>query len=95
MKVKVNMPIDMEAIRQMDEIIDKWRPGSFSGLADPETRKAFSQDRKDLRRVQTLYKKGKWAEALLHAQNMDTLPRDMIPQKIWDDINLTEDFSHD
>jgi hypothetical protein len=92
MKTKVEMPLNMEAIRQMDEIIDGWRasPGDDANL-----RKCYTQDRKDLRRIQTLYKKGKWAEALLHAQNMDTLPRDMIPDAIWKDINSTEDFSHD
>lgn len=84
MKVKVEMPLNMEAIRQIDQVIANHRAVL---PADSDLRKCYAADRKDLRRVQTLYKKGKWAEALLYAQHMDTLPRDMIPDAIWNDIN--------
>jgi len=48
--------------------------------------KMYVADRKDMRRVLSLYKKGEWKEAYKHARKMDTAPREYIPDKIWEDI---------
>lgn len=46
----------------------------------------YASDRKDMRRVLSLYNKGKWKEAVELAGHMDTAARDYIPQRVWDHI---------
>lgn len=89
MKVKVELPLDTKAILRMDQIIDSWRasPGE-----DAEMRKCYTQDRKDLRRVLTLYKRGSWKQAADFADSLDTLVREMIPDPIWDSIQSTNSY---
>jgi hypothetical protein len=53
---------------------------------DPQMLRMFAADRKDLRRVLSLYRKGKWQEAYAHARHMDTAARELIVERIWDDI---------
>lgn len=73
----------MDAIKLMDRIIDRHRADKGD---DADLRKSYTQDRKDLRRVQTLYKKGRWAEAGEFSSHLDTMVREMIPDPIWDVI---------
>lgn len=83
MKVKVELPLDSKAILLMDKIIDRHRAGPGD---DADLRKCYTQDRRDLRRVQTLYKRGQWAKAGEFASGLDTLVREMIPDTIWESI---------
>ena len=55
---------------------------------DPAMLKMFTADRKDLRHVLSLYRKGKWSEAYSHACRMDTAARELIVERIWSDIQI-------
>lgn len=46
----------------------------------------FAGDRKDLRKVLSLYRQGKWKEAYTYAAHMDTAAREHIPNGIWNEI---------
>jgi hypothetical protein len=83
MKTKVEIPLNEKAILLLERTIDQWRsqPGD-----DVDMRKCYTADRKDLRHVLLLYKKGKWAKAGEFASHLDTLVREMIPDPIWDVI---------
>lgn len=59
-------------------------PGYHEKEAD--MKKMYAADRRDFRRVLSLYKKGLWSEAAEVAGHMDTAPRDYIPERIWSDI---------
>jgi len=59
-------------------------PGYHEKEAD--MKKMYAGDRRDFRRVLSLYKKGKWSEAAEVAGHMDTAPREHIPERIWNDI---------
>lgn len=83
MKVKVEVELDTKALGLLDRIIDSHRAQAGDST---DMRKMYTQDRKDLRRVHTLYKKGRWAEAGEFASHLDTAVRDEIPQSIWDSI---------
>lgn len=81
--VKVETPLDSKAMLLMEKIIDGWRasPGD-----DANMRKCYTQDRKDLRRVLTLYKRGSWRQAGEFASHLDTMVREMVPDSIWQAI---------
>lgn len=53
---------------------------------DQDMIRMFVEDRKDLRKVLSLYKKGQWKEAAEFARHMDTAASNCIPDKIWNDI---------
>lgn len=57
---------------------------------DPAMLKMFAADRKDLRHVLSLYRKGKWSEAYDHARSMDTAARELIVDRIWSDIQTAQ-----
>jgi hypothetical protein len=83
MKTKVEMPLNEKAILLLERTIDQWRaePGDKVDL-----RKCYAKDRKDLRHVLSLYKKGQWAKAGEFSSHLDTMVREMIPDPIWEAI---------
>lgn len=82
--VKVSIPLDENAIHQMESIINRWKasPGDDASL-----RKGYTQDRKDLRHVLSLYKKGEWQQAAEFSSSLDTMVREMIPDSIWNSVH--------
>jgi hypothetical protein len=64
----------------------KWW-GKRGDPSNKEMLAMFASDRKDMRRVLSLYNKQKWAEAYEVAGHMDTAVRDYIPQRVWDHIS--------
>jgi hypothetical protein len=64
----------------------QWRcePGDPS---NKEMLAMYASDRKDFRKVLSLYRQGKWKEAAEFAGHMDTAARDYIPNGIWEEIN--------
>jgi hypothetical protein len=80
---RVEVNLDVKAMEAMGKTIISWQPtrGDNASL-----KKCYTQDRKDLRKVLSLYKKGKWKEAGEFASHLDTLVRDMIPDSIWKSI---------
>ena len=77
------MKPSIEAIEDFKKVI---RGYQWTFDKEPEMIRMFTQDRKDFRKVLSLYRKGQWEEAAEFAGHMDTAARDYIPQKIWDDI---------
>ena len=77
------MKPSIEAIENFKKVIQDYQ-WTFDKY--PEMIRIFAQDRKDFRKVLSLYRKGQWKEAAEFAGHMDTAARDHIPQKIWDDI---------
>lgn len=71
------------AIAQFEAIIKAYY---WTHDKDPSMLKMFTADRRDFRKVLSLYRKGKYQEAGKVAAHMDTAARDYIPDKIWRDI---------
>lgn len=88
MKTKVELKLDEEAIRRLERTIKNWQPEKGD---DASMRACYTQDRKDLRKVLSLCKRGKWQEAIEFARGLDTLVREMIPNGIWDHITSVEE----
>lgn len=82
-KVHLNMKPCLKACKDFEEIINNHR---WDKKKDTSMIKMYSDDRKDMRKVLSLYKKGEWRAAYLSAKMMDTASREYIPEKIWDDI---------
>ncbi len=75
------MKPDQKLVDQFAEQIRQWhRP---PGCTDRGLDKVYSADRKTLRKVLSLFRRGKYLEAGLEAQSMDTILRDIIPEKQW------------
>lgn len=73
-----------QAIKEFEAVIKDYR---WTHDKDPAMIKMYAADRRDFRKVLSLYRKGKYKEAGEVAGHMDTAPREHIPQKVWDDIN--------
>ena len=80
MKTKITITLDMDAIDLFEKIIERHRYEDEG----TEMKKMFTQDRRDLRKVLSSYKTGKWAKGGSLASNLDTAVREMIPDPIWD-----------
>lgn len=77
------MKPSLDAIELFKEVIKGYQ---WTAEKDPDMIRMFVQDRKDFRKVLSLYKKGQWKEAAEFAGHMDTDARVYIPERIWDDI---------
>lgn len=73
-----------QSIAQFEAVIKAYQ---WTHDKDPAMIKMFAADRRDFRKVLSLYRKGKCKEAGEVAGHMDTAARDYIPQSIWDDIH--------
>ena len=76
-----NMKPDKELVHLFAELIREWRRPR--GDTDKSLDKCYTKDRKQLRHVLSLFRRGKYLEAGLEAQSMDTILRDIIPDKAW------------
>ena len=72
--------------KEFKQVIANYQWTSAPGYDNVEIKKMYASDRKDMRRVLSLYNKGKWTEAAEVAGHMDTAARDHIPQRVWDHI---------
>ena len=77
-----NIP-DSSAIAEFKQIIKSY---VWDGK-EKEMLSMFTSDRKQFRKILSLYKTGKWKDAAKEARHMDTAPREYIPGRIWNDIN--------
>jgi hypothetical protein len=77
------MKPSLDVIELFKEVIRDYR---WDINSDKDMLSMFASDRKDFRKVLSLYRKGEWEEAAEYAGHMDTAAREHIPQKIWDDI---------
>lgn len=71
---------------EFKQVIANYQWDSVPGCDNANMKKMYASDRKHMRRVLSLYNKGKWAEAAEVAGHMDTGARDYIPQRVWDHI---------
>lgn len=90
MKTTIEVSLDTNAIERLEKIIDHHRPDEYD---DSSMKKMYTQDRRDLRKVLSLYKTGKWAKGEELASGLDTAVREMIPNPIWD--ALTNAYSYE
>lgn len=77
------MKPSLDACEDFKEIITNYQ---WTHTKEPSMLKMFANDRKDFRKVLSLYRKGQWKEAAEYAGHMDTAAREHIPEKIWEDI---------
>jgi len=75
------MKPSQELVDRFADIIRGWR--DTSAHPRPGLVKAYTKDRKVLRHVLSLFRRGKYLEAGLEAQSMDTILRDIIPDEAW------------
>lgn len=71
----------------MDKCIDDYRrnlDAELQGDKDPGMLKMYREDIKDLKKVRTLIKNKKYAEAYKKAWQMDTAVRECIPDMVWE-----------
>ena len=78
MKIKIERDITAE-VDSFEKAIDAWKDDT----ADAHMKKAYAADRKGLKNVLNLFKKGKLKEAYQVAWDLDTIVRDQIPDKVW------------
>jgi len=71
----------------IEEFADQIRGWRHTGRRDPTMTKLFSSDRKQLRSVLSLFRRGKYLEAGLEAHLLDTILRDVIPDRAWRYMN--------
>ena len=77
--------VSSDAVREFERVIKAY---VWTGGKDPAMLKMYAADRKDMRKVLSLYIQGKWTEAGDVARRMDTSPREYIPETIWNHITL-------
>lgn len=85
-KLSLNNKFLPEKIQKsMIEAIESVREDAKQSRKEKENEMAsmYSGDAKDMEKVLSLSKKGKWKEAWNHACNMDTAARDCIPDNMW------------
>lgn len=73
-------PAITEALNQFQESIKNWKAGDGNHDLD----NVYAADRKQLRIVLILCRQGEWIKAKNAAHRLDTIVRDVIPQKAWD-----------
>lgn len=56
----------------------------FSGAGGAEERRMARKDARDIRKVASLLKKGDIDGARKHAENLDTLVREVVPGAFWE-----------
>lgn len=64
-----------------------------NNFKDKEMVACYKKDRKDLRKVLSLIKKGKYSQAGKLAWDVDTIVREQIPQKVYNIIAEAYDNS--
>ena len=74
------------AIKQFEAVIKGYQWTSIPGYENAEMKKMYATDRKDFRHILSLYRKGKYKEALEAARHLDTAARDHIPNSVWQDL---------
>lgn len=62
------------------EVDQNW---SSSSSSDREMRKMGSRDSKDIRAIAILVKSGKITTAKNKAENLDTIVREILPERFW------------
>lgn len=67
-------------VEAFEKAIESWRDEK----ADARTKKCYTADRRDLKKVLAQYRKGKFEEAGKLADRLDTIIRELIPQPAWD-----------
>lgn len=77
------MKPSLDAIELFKEVI---RDYQWTADNDKDMLKIFASDRKNFRKVLSLYRNGQWKAAASHARHMDTAAREHIPERIWNDI---------
>lgn len=70
-----------EALEEFAACIDRWVSPKGSGMA-----KVFAGDRKNMREVLRLCRKGDWNKAAYKARSMDTILRENIPDLLWEKL---------
>ena len=85
MKTTIEISLDDNAIAQIEARIARHKP--IPPWNDAGMRKMMTQDRKDLKKVLALYKKGSWKQAAEFSSHLDTAVREMIPEGIWNHIH--------
>jgi len=71
--------VPQNAVEAFEIEISKWRAGPTT----QDLAKVYARDRVALRKVLSLFRRGKWLEAHVAAIKLDTIVRDVIPLKVW------------
>lgn len=71
-----------KAIEEFQAAIKRWYPDARE-MSKREVTKRYTQDRKDMKKVLGLVKKGKMHQAYELACSLDTIVREEIPNSIW------------
>jgi len=76
------------AKEEKDKMIQEFRD-AIKNWTDPkgprtDLEKAYTSDRKALRKGLSLFRQGKYKEASSHLFMLDTIVRDQIPQSVYD-----------
>jgi hypothetical protein len=76
---------DAPEVVEARKVIEGWRAeaAEYRREKNPGMAKMLSGDAMDLQKVVTRYKRGQYWQAALIGCNMDTCPRESIPEKIW------------
>lgn len=69
------------------EAIEYRESGIASFRKDAGMIEMFRDDCKDLKKVYSLFKRGKYKEACSHADSMDTAAREAINDQVWKEIH--------
>lgn len=77
------MKPSLDGCEAFKEIIADYQ---WTHTKEPSMLRMFAKDRKDFRKVLSLYRKGQWKEAYEYAWQMDTAAREQIHERIWSDI---------
>jgi len=67
-----------------DAAIEAWRLSTFN--RDAGLAKAFTADRRAMKKVRGIYAKGDMVKAYEAASRLDTIVRDQIPDCVWNDL---------
>lgn len=69
-----------QMVANFKKAIDAWECDD----AEPDMKKMYTKDRKDLRKVLTQFKNKKYVKAFNMACDLDTLVRDQIPDDVYE-----------
>ena len=89
MKSKIMEKVQKIFVAQLQKIIDEYE-ASAKDADDKELTACYRDDRKGFINLQQAIAKGDW-DAALKANDMDTSPRERIPDKLWDFLQLLEE----
>lgn len=79
-------------IRELLKAADKQEEQQHEWPDDPGMRQMFRDDAKDMRKIAKMMKAGRYEDALDKALEMDTAPREEIPDSVWNYLKKAADY---